>query len=369
MAGEKTEQPTAKRLRQFREEGRVAKSQELGGMLVLFFGLYWLASRGPSIAGSMSQVMERSYASLHTISAQTFSFADLMMIALQPTFSVGLALLPWLGLIMLMGIGANVAQTRGLVQPRLLIPKWNRLNPISRIKQIYGKQMFIEAAKGIAKQAMIALVVYYTISGRLTEILAAADTGLGAGIAALTSVTYSMALQAAGVLLVIAIFDYAWQFYQHRQSLLMTKQEVRDETRQQDGSPEVKSRVRRIQREMSQRRMMAQIPKADAVIVNPTHFAVAVRYDSEKMAAPKIIAKGQDDLAFRIISLARRHGVVVVPNKPLARALFKLPLNAQIPPEFFQAVAEVLAFVYSLRRPKSRNTANTAPSTPQGETL
>lgn len=360
MAGDKTEQPTAKRLRQFREEGRVAKSQELGGMLVLFFGLYWLAARGASITGSMSQVMTRSYASLHTIGPETFSFAYIMEVAIQPTIGVGLALMPWLGLVMLMGVGANVVQTRGLVQPRLLIPKWNRLNPINRIKQIYGKQMLIEAAKGIGKQAMIALVVYLTISGRLVEILSAADLGLAAGIAALTSVTYTMALQAAGVLLVIALFDYAWQFHQHRQSLLMTKQEVRDESRQQDGSPEIKNRVRRVQREMSQRRMMAKVPTADAVIVNPTHFAVAVRYDSQKMAAPRIVAKGQDEIAFRIISIARRSGVVVVPNKPLARALFKLPLDSQIPPEFFQAVAEVLAFVYSLRKPRTNFAQNRA---------
>jgi len=353
VAGDKTEQPTAKRLRQFREEGRVAKSQELGAMLVLYIGVYLLAVNGPVIAGSMAQVMKRSYASLHTIQPDTITYTYLRDIVSQPTLALGLALLPWLGVLMLVGVGANVAQTRGLVQPRLLIPKWSRLNPISKAKQMYGKQMFIEGAKGIAKQTLIALVVYFTISGRMDDLLSSASTGLGTGIAALSSVTYTMALQAAGILLTIAIFDYIWQFYQHRQSLLMTKQEVRDESRQQDGSPEIKARVRKVQREMSQRRMMAKVPKADAVIVNPTHFAVAIRYDSQKMAAPQIVAKGQDEVAFRIISIARRHGVIVVPNKPLARALFKLPLNAQVPPEFFQAVAEVLAFVYSLRNPRA----------------
>lgn len=353
MSGEKTEQPTARKLRKFREEGRVAKSQELGGMLVLYSGVYLLAVNGPAIAASLGQVMRRSYASLYAVGPETLTFTYLREIVSQPALGLGLALLPWLGALMLVGVGANIAQTRGLVQPRLLIPKWDRLNPINRAKQMYGKQMFVEAAKGIAKQLLIALVVYFTLSGRLGELLASAATGLGPGIASLSDVTYKMALDAALVLLAVAVLDYIWQFHQHRQSLLMSKQEVRDESKQQDGSPEVKSRIRRIQREMSQRRMMAKVPQADAVIVNPTHFAVAIRYDSQKMAAPRIVAKGQDELAFRIISLARRHGVVVVPNKPLARALFKLPLDAQIPPEFFQAVAEVLAFVYSLRKPKA----------------
>lgn len=352
MAGEKTEEPTAKRLRQFREEGRIAKSQELGGMLVLYFGLYFLAVSGVAITSSITQVMQRSYASLSHVGPETLDFTALREMISQPALGVGIRLLPWLGLVMLVGVGANLVQTRGLVQPRLLIPKWNRMNPLSRAKQIYGKQMFVEAAKGIAKQSVIVIIVYFTISGRIGELLAAAKTGLGPGIASLTAITYTMALQSAAVLLVIAIFDFIWQFYQHRQSLLMTKQEVRDESKQQDGSPEVKSRIRRIQREMSQQRMMAEVPTADAVIVNPTHFAVAIRYDKQKMAAPQIVAKGQDEVAFRIISLARRHGVVVVPNKPLARALYKLPLNSQVPAEFFQAVAKVLAFVYSLRKPK-----------------
>ncbi len=364
MAGDKTEEPTSKRLREFREEGRIAKSQELDGMLTLYIAISLLATYGPRIFSSMEEVMRRSYTSIHTIEPETITFTFLRELATQPAINVVLALLPWLATLMLVGVGANVAQTRGLVQPRLLIPKWSRFNPISRIKQIYGKQMLVEAAKGIAKQVMIALIVYLTISGRMGDLLGSSATGLGSGIVTLTSIIHKMSLQAAGILLLIAIFDYLWQFYEHRQSLMMTKEEVREEARQQDGSPETKSRVRRIQREMSQRRMMAKVPTADAVIVNPTHFAVAIRYDSKKMAAPLIVAKGQDEVAFRIIALARRHGVVVVPNRPLARALFKLPLNAQVPPEFFQAVAEVLAFVYNLRKPKTIAT----PQTLQGTT-
>lgn len=354
MSGEKTEQPTARRLRKFREEGRVAKSQELGGMLVLLSGVYLLGVSGPRLAESVAHVMQRSYTSIGDMRADSFTFAYLENAVGQAALEVGLALAPWVLSLLVVGVGVNLVQTRGLVQPRLLIPKWERLNPLNRLRQIFGKQLLVEAGKGIAKQAFIAFLVYLTVRERIIDLVAASQRGLGPGVAALMKVLFIMGMQAAAALLVIAIFDYIWQYRQHRQSLMMTRQEVKDETRQQEGSPEVKTRIRRIQREMAQRRMMAQVPKADVVVVNPTHYAVALRYDGATMDAPQIVAKGVDEVALKIISVARRHGVPVVPNRPLARALAKLPLNAFIPPEFFQAVAEVLAFVYSLRPTQAR---------------
>ncbi|RMH46843.1 MAG: flagellar biosynthesis protein FlhB [Gammaproteobacteria bacterium] len=354
MAGEKTEQPTARRLRKFREEGRVAKSQELGGMLVLFAGVYMFTVTGPRLANSVAHVMQRSYTTVARIHGDSFTFVFLRQLANQAALEVGLAMIPWILSLLVIGVGVNVVQTRGLVQPRLLIPKWDRLNPLNRVRQIFGKQLLVETAKGIAKQSLIAVIVYLTVKGKVAGLIMAAQQGLLPGVQMLTSIIFVMSLQAAGVLLLIGIFDYLWQYRQHRQSLMMTKQEVKDETRQQEGSPEVKTRIRRIQREMAQRRMMAQVPTADAVIVNPTHYAVAIKYDGTSMHAPQIVAKGQDDVALKIISVARRHGVPVVPNRPLARALVKLPLNSFIPPEFFQAVAEVLAFVYRLQSPANQ---------------
>lgn len=350
MSEERTEQPTAKRLEKFREEGRVAKSQELGGILVLFMGVYLLALLGPRIAETLARLLRDSYVQIGQQRPDNLTPNYLHDVINHAALEIGWVLAPWLAALLLVGVVADLAQTRGLVQPRLLIPKWDRLNPISRVKQMFGAQMVMETVKGLAKQIALGLLVYFTIVNHLDDLITSAQMGFVRGVYGLSQVAYDMALKATMLLLGIAILDYGWQFYRHRKSLLMTKQEVREEAKQQDGSPEVKGRIRRIQREMSQRRMMAQIPKADAVIVNPTHYAAAIRYDNATMSAPKLIAKGQDEVALKIISIARHHGVPVVPNRPLARALYKLPLDTTIPAEFFQAVAEVLAFVYNLRR-------------------
>ncbi len=350
MSDERTEQPTSKKLEQFRNEGRVAKSQDLSGIVVLYVGVYMLAVIGPRLVENLSEIMRISYEEIGKQRPGLITYNYLLETGSQSLLEMGMIMAPWLGVLVAIGIGANVVQTRGLVQPKLLIPKWDRLNPLSRLKQMFGKQIVAETVKGLAKQSAIALVVYGTLSGRLGELINSARLGFDSGVSGSVTVAYDMSIQAAAVLMAIALLDYGWQFYQFRKSLLMSKQEVRDESKQQEGSPEVKSRIRRIQREMAQRRMMAQVPKADAIIVNPTHYAAAIRYDNKTMDAPRLVAKGHDEVALRIISLARKHGVPVVPNKPLARALYKLPLDTVIPPEFFQAVAEVLAFVYGLKR-------------------
>lgn len=349
MSEERTEEPTGRRLEKFREEGKVAKSQELGGILVLFVGIYMLTMIGPQLSYNMMVIMRDSFHDLALQRPGNLTQRYLENMVAHSTIEIGLALAPWLATLLFIAIVTDVAQTRGLVQPKLLIPKWDRLNPVSRVKQMFGTQMLVETVKGLAKQILIGVLVYQTIVNHLSDLISSAQLGFVQGVFGLVKVAYDMSLQAAILLLAVAALDYGWQYRQHRKSLMMTKQEVRDESKQQDGSPEVKSRIRRIQREMAQRRMMAQVPTADAVVVNPTHFAVAIRYDNAKMQAPKLVAKGQDDVALRIIALARRNGVPVVPNKPLARALFKLPLDTIIPPEFFQAVAEVLAFVYGLK--------------------
>lgn len=349
MSEERTEEPTGRRLEKFREEGRVAKSQELGGILVLFVGIYMLTIVGPQLSYNLMAIMRDSFHDLALQRPDSLTQRYLENMIAHSAIEIGLALAPWLGTLLAIAIVADVAQTRGLVQPKLLIPKWDRLNPVSRVKQMFGTQMLVETVKGLTKQILIGVLVYQTIVNHLSDLISSAQLGFVQGVLGLVKVAYDMSLQAAILLLAVAALDYGWQYSRHRKSLKMTKQEVRDESKQQEGSPEVKSRIRRIQREMAQRRMMAEVPTADAVVVNPTHFAVAIRYDNAKMQAPKLVAKGQDDVALRIIALARRNGVAVVPNKPLARALFKLPLDTTIPPEFFQAVAEVLAFVYGLK--------------------
>jgi flagellar biosynthetic protein FlhB len=352
MSGERSEQPTAKKLKKFRDEGRVAKSQDLGSLLGLFMGVYLLAIYAPGIGSALLDSMRHSYTTLGRLQPQAMTYTQVLELFVTPLKEAALAIGPWMIALVVVGIGVNVVQTRGLVQPKLLIPKWERLNYLKKAKQMFGKQLLVETVKGLAKQAMVILIIYLTISAQMGSLFGAAQLGLGPGIANLSRVIYTMAMQVAAVLLVIAFLDYLWQWRQHRNSLMMSVQEVRDESKQSEGSPEVKGRIRRIQREMAQRRMMQEVPTADAVVVNPTHYAAAIKYDGSTMQAPKLVAKGVDATALRIIALARQHGIPVVPNKPLARALYKLPLDATIPPEFFQAVAEVLAFVYNLKNPR-----------------
>jgi flagellar biosynthesis protein FlhB len=349
MSSERSEQPTGKRLAESRREGRVAKSQDLSSMLVLFIGIYLLAFTGPGLVESLISIMRTSYLELGVQRAGSADFLWVRSLFLDAGARVSVYLAPWVVGLMVLGVGTNLVQTKGLVQPRLLLPKWSKLNPLSRFKQIFGKQALVELAKGLAKQSAVGVVVYLTLSGSLSHLVASASQGLFPGMISLGRIGWTMALQGAAVLLAIAVLDYLWQRRQHKQGLMMTKHEVKEEHKQQEGSPETKGRIQRIRREMAARRMMAQIPKADVAVVNPTHFAVALQYDHRTMEAPQIIAKGQDQIALHIIKIARRHGVPVVPNRPLARALFRLPLDTAIPPEFFQAVAEVLAFVYNLR--------------------
>jgi flagellar biosynthesis protein FlhB len=349
MSEEKTEQPTGKRLDESRKEGKVAQSQDLSSMLVLFLGLYLLTIVGPGLVQSLSTIMSTSYGELGGQRSGAVSYTWLRALLMNAGLQASLYLAPWVVGLMVVGVGANLIQTKGLVQPRLLIPKWSKLNPLNRAKQIFGKQALVELAKGLAKQTAVGVVVYLTLSACLPGLVASASRGLAIGAMHLGQVGSTMALQAAAILLFIAVLDYAWQRHQYKKGLMMTKNEVKEEHKQAEGSPETKGRIKRIQREMAARRMMAQVPKADVVVVNPTHYAVALQYDNHAMEAPTLVAKGQDQVALHIIKIARRHGVPVVPNRPLARALFQLPLDAAIPPEFFQAVAEVLAFVYSLR--------------------
>ena len=349
MSQERTEQPTPRRLRKFREEGRVAKSQELSAILVLFVGFYLLGVQGARMAAGLAGILQGSYRALAFQRPGEFTFELLTQVGGEAGLRVGGVLLTWLAALILVGLAVNVAQTRGLVQPRLLIPRWERIHPIARIRQLFGIQMLVEGAKGVAKQAIVGAIIVLAFRDSLDRLMAAASAGLALGVQELSRMGFQMALRASAALLVIACLDYLWQYRRYRQSLMMTRQEVKEEMKHQEGAPELRARIRKVQREMAQQRMMAQVPKADAVVANPTHYAVAIRYDGATMEAPQIVAKGKDRVALRIIGLARRHGVPVVSNRPLARALYPLPLNTAIPPEFFQAVAEVLAFVYSLR--------------------
>ena len=234
--------------------------------------------------------------------------------------------------------------------PELIMPQFSRLNPISGFGRIFSKRSVVELLKSLLKITVVGYFIYRYLREETIRIPALMMSELEASFAVLAAIIYDLAFQIAMVILVLAILDYGYQWWEHMQNLKMSKQEVKEEMKQTEGNPQIKGKIREKQRAMAMRRMMSEVPKADVVITNPTHFAVAIKYEAG-MEAPAVIAKGSDFIAQRIREIAKENDVTIVENKPLAQALFKnAEIGDLIPPDLYKAVAEVLAYVYRLKR-------------------
>jgi flagellar biosynthetic protein FlhB len=345
MAGEKTEKATPKRRSEARKKGQVARSTDLQGAIVLLAGIMAMGSAGPKLVtrmadqlrASMQQVANPDVVSAHGIGTLMSSAGTAVLLSVAP---IALACT-------LAGILTNVGMVGFKPSGKALRPDPKRLNPIAGAKNIFGPNAIVETAKSVAKVGAVAAIVAIALLPKLPEFggmvgLSPVDFG-----SILASDMSSLVKRAALAYFVIGIADFFWQRHRHEKSLKMDKQEVKDEAKEANLPPEVRGALRRRQMEMSRKRMMAEVPTADVVVTNPTHFSVALRYDATKADAPEVIAKGQDHLALRIREIAREHGVPVIPDPPLARGLYaSVDLNHTIPEEFFGAVAAVLAFVY-----------------------
>lgn len=260
-----------------------------------------------------------------------------------------LLLAPFLGFLMVAGVALNVAQTGLLLSGVGLKPRLNRINPGAGVKRLTGKDGLVNLVKTLSKGGVVGIVVWMTMKGRLSEISSLSQVAVPEAGARLAQLSFDIAIRAAAVLFVLAVADYAWQRRQHMQRLRMTKEELKQEMRESDGDPQVKAAIRR-RRQSLLNRMMAAVPKADVVVTNPTHYAVALKYDPVTMGAPMVVAKGERLVAQRIKEVARSSGVPVLEEPPLARALFAaVPVGQYVPANLFHAVAEVLAWVYALR--------------------
>jgi flagellar biosynthetic protein FlhB len=345
MAGEKTEKATPKRRSEARKKGQVAKSTDLQGAIVLLAGIMAMGSAGPKLVtrmadqlrASMQQVANPDVVSAHGIGTLMSSAGTAVLLSVAP---IALACT-------LAGILTNVGMVGFKPSGKALRPDPKRLNPIAGAKNIFGPNAIVETAKSVAKVGAVAAIVAIALLPKLPEFggmvgLSPVDFG-----SILASDMSSLVKRAALAYFLIGIADFFWQRHRHEKSLKMDKQEVKDEAKEANLPPEVRGALRRRQMEMSRKRMMAEVPTADVVVTNPTHFSVALRYDATKADAPEVIAKGQDHLALRIREIAREHGVPVIPDPPLARGLYaSVDLHHTIPEEFFGAVAAVLAFVY-----------------------
>ena len=362
MAGERTEAPTPKRRREQRQRGNVSRSQEVVSIGVLLAAVLGMRALAPAIWNTMAEVLSEGLGNpqQQDLTRQT---------ALGMGQSIGtrmlLAMAPLLATLALAAIALNVAQTGFLLSGEKLKPKLNMLNPASGAKRIFSMDGLLNLGKALVKMAIVAVVVYLTLRSQMNVIAGLAHYSVGEGTAQLAALAFDVAIRAAVVLFVLAVGDYIWQRRRWMKQIRMTKDEVRQEYKESDGDPQIKLAIRR-RRQSLMNRMIAAVPKADVVVTNPTHFAVALKHDPVTMGAPVVVAKGQDLLAKRIREVAQKAGVPVLEEPPLARALYAaVPVGHPIPANLFHAVAEVLAWVYSLKT-KTGGSRVAAASAPAG---
>jgi flagellar biosynthetic protein FlhB len=344
---EKTEQPTPKRLEDARGEGNVAYSQELSAALELLLGFSILLAMAPWFWKGCVHAMRWS---LSDGLASEITTTNLMRTLLTGHGS----LLAWTGVFVLAMF--VVAATAGLIQvgfhPTLktLQPKWSKLSPITGLGRLFGMRGLVRLALNLAKLTVLIAIAYVVIAHRLPYDLPVNDE-LAGRLADDSAAMLWLGIKLAVALLLIAAADWMYQRWQHTHDLMMTKQEVKEEMKQSEGNPEVKGKLRQVARQLAQRRMMQEVPKADVIITNPTHVAVALKYDKDAMAAPIVLAKGYDEVAQKIKAIAAEHRIPMVENVQLARALAReVEIGHPIKAKWFKAVAEVLAMVYKLRK-------------------
>jgi len=346
--GEKTEQPTARKRGKAREEGQVAKSAELNTaflFLAAFFGLRMFAPRMFSSIENVLRFNLMSISDLENVeSAHVSGFLNYMF---QQALIIAS---PIMLLSMSAGLVVNFVQVRWAPTTKPLMPKFSKLNPLNGVKRLFSTHTLIELPKSLIKLVIITYVLYSMLMDEMPVILTFMDMEIMQSLIYIGNIAVNMGIRIGLLYLLLAAADYPYQRYKLTKSLKMTKQEVKDEYKMVEGDPKVKAKIKQKMRQASLRRMMQEVPGADVIITNPTHYAVAVKYDKEEALAPMVIAKGVDYLARKIKEKAKECNVEIVENKQLAQTLYKtVDIGREIPVDLYQAVAEILAFVYKLR--------------------
>lgn len=348
---ERTEKPTQKRREDARKKGQVARRPELSSVIAFLAALLMLRATGDALGGRAKDLFAGFFE--RAVTAPPLTAQSVYQLMLEGAVALAALSIPVVLAALAAGLASNFAQGGLVLSPQALLPKAQNFNPASRIKKIFGGQAPVELVKEFLKIASLAAISY----GIFSRVIAEAPSLVGAPAAdtlvSTSRIASELGLRAGMVLLVVAGLDYGYGWYQNEKSLRMTKQEIKDEYRQAEGDPNVKAQRRRMARSLTQRQIAAEVPKANVVVTNPTHFAVALRYDRDQDVAPILVAKGADAMAQQIRKIAKAHDVPIVENPPLARTLYRTVKEGRvIPADLFRTVAELLAYVYRLKSDK-----------------
>lgn len=345
-AAEKTEAATPKRREDAKRKGDVAQSRDVAGVAVLtasLLAVFW-ALRSGALVGFLGEV-QALWAGSFTVG----TLSDYHALLLRQGAAWIRISLPIAGLLMVAGTLAPLVQVGPMFSFEALTPRFDRINPLAGIKRLVSPEKAVELFKALAKVVVVSMTGFWVLRPELPAILGLVNATPGQSLLYAGLLVARVAAYTLAAMTVVAVLDWRWTQYRHERKLRMTRQEVREEMKERDGQPELRSRMRSAQRELSRHRMMSEVASADLVIRNPTHFAIALRYERQLMGAPTVLAKGRGRVAQRILELARQHEVPIVENRPLARSLYRSArIGREIPESLYQAVAEVMAYVFRL---------------------
>lgn len=346
---DKTEKATPKKKSDARKKGQVFQSREMSAALILIIMIVTIKALGSNLYSQITLYMKNAFSEYVKVTGQ-FDLNVVMKLYIEALIVLAKTVLPLLLVAALAAVIVGYAQVGYLFTFETLKVKGNRINPLSGFKRIFSVRSLVELLKSIIKIVIVVWVAYSYLKSKTNEVIALMDADLFGILSFIGDATFNVGIKISIAMVILGFADFIYQKYDYEKNLRMTKQEVKDEYKQTEGNPEIKGKIKQKQRQMSMKRMMQDVPKADVVITNPTHFAVAIKYDLEKASAPFVVAKGQDYIALRIKQIATENKVQLVENKPLARTLYStVDIGETIPPELYQAVAEILAFVYKLK--------------------
>jgi flagellar biosynthetic protein FlhB len=344
---EKTEQATPRKRSEARKKGQVGKSREIPSVAVLLAGLSTLYLFGAYMYNHIKSLMQDTFS---MVAAPNQGLAEFLVLGNIVIERFIVMVLPVMIAVFVTAILSNVLQIGFMLSWESVTPKLSKISPIKGIQRLFSKQTIMELFKSLAKLALVGVIAYVTVKGEMDRLPSLADREVQAILLYVLKVAFKIFIRVSMAMIFLALLDFWFQKWQFEQQLKMTKQEVKEEFKRTEGDPLVKSRIKRIQYEIAKRRMMQEVPKADVVVTNPVHLAIALQYDTAEMSAPTVLARGAGEVAERIKTLAREHHIPIVENRELAQNLYKMvEIGNEIPSILYQAVAEVLAYVYRIK--------------------